>query len=195
MAKKLVYGVGINDADYFTQTFEKVNGVARHSFACPYYKRWSEVLKRCYSKKAQASRPDYVGCLICDEWKTFSKFKLWMESQDWKGKELDKDILVVGNRIYSPETCAFVDQNTNSFVSKGRTRGSAYKIGAHLHQGGKFEARCKNPFTKKQECLGKFLLEDDAHRAWKKRKHELACQLADLQTDQRVANALRARYI
>ena len=58
----------------------------------------------------------------------------------------------------------------------------------------KFSATIGNPFTKKQEHLGYFTCPNEAHQAWKKRKHELACQLADIQTDQRVAEALRIRY-
>ena len=36
--------------------------------------------------------------------------------------------------------------------------------------------------------------EYEAHEAWKARKHEHACKLADIQSDVRVAKVLRTRY-
>lgn len=185
---KLVYGVGINDANY------KVNPIINgKQVMCPFYMVWRDRLKVCYSSKYQAKHPTYIGCTVCEEWLTFSNFKSWMEAQDWQGKELDKDLLFVGNKIYSPETCAFVSAVTNTFVTdRGADRGNC-PIGVTL-RGSKFQVKCCNPFNKKNEYLGLFICPNQAHLAWKKRKHEHACQLADLQTDGRVAKALRERY-
>jgi hypothetical protein len=119
-----------------------------------------------------------------------------MERQDWQDKELDKDILAEGNKIYSPKTSVFVDGSVNKFINdSGASRGK-YMIGvARRKETHSFAAMCHNGFTGKLENIGYFKTEIDAHNAWKKRKHELACQLADLQTDQRVADALRVRYL
>ena len=185
-----VYGVGINDADYPTQP--SVNG---KSVMCSYYRTWSNMLQRCYSEKFQESRPTYKGCTVYPEWIYFMNFRKWMLTQDWEGKALDKDLLIEGNKVYSATTCVFVDQITNNFTNDhGRARGQ-YPIGVYLNKPkGKFIAYCHNPFTKRQEHLGYFTCEHQAHLAWKARKHQLACQLADLQTDPRVAAALRTRY-
>ena len=122
-------------------------------------------------------------------------FRSWMETQDWKGKHLDKDILVQGNKVYSPNTCVFVDSVVNTFLIDSAASRGEWPIGVYWNERNKkFMSRCSNPFTKKQECLGYFHCPDQAHQTWKKRKHELACQLAETQTDQRVAEALRARY-
>lgn len=59
---------------------------------------------------------------------------------------------------------------------------------------GKFRAQCSNPFTKKLEHLGLFTSEQEAHEAWRKRKLELAHELAAIQTDPRVAKALIEHY-
>lgn len=191
MAKKLVYGVGVNDADYAVQPV--VNG---RQVMCPFYRAWSNMLERCYSEKYQARQPTYIGCAVYDEWLTFSSFKAWMEKQDWKGKELDKDLLVRGNKVYSPETCVFVDKLTNNFtLDSGATRGE-WPIGVYFHnRNGKFQARCRSPFSGKWEHVGCFTCPEQGYRAWKRRKHELACQLADSQKDSRVAEALRSMYL
>lgn len=119
-----------------------------------------------------------------------------MEVQDWEGKHLDKDVLVLGNKHYSPETCAFIDHRLNSFITSDiqAPRGSLAVGVSWRHKNQRFQARCVNPFTQKRESLGLFPTEAEAHEAWRKRKHELACQYATLQTDPRVADALTRRY-
>lgn len=188
--KKLVKGIGINDANYTVKP--RVNG---KQVTCPFYQVWVDMLERCYSAKKHSEKPTYIGCTVCDEWLKFSNFKKWMEIQNWQAKQLDKDLLRKGNKVYSPEVCVFVDGMTNSFtVDSGATRGE-WPIGVCFHRRhGKFVSYCSNPFTGKSEHLGCFTCPEQAHLAWKRRKHELACQLADLQTDERVAAALRLRY-
>jgi hypothetical protein len=154
------------------------------------------MLERCYSLTFQLKNPTYEGCIVCDEWLTFSNFKRWMEVQDWEGKELDKDLLINGNKLYSPETCVFVSSVVNGFISGGVNRRGDCPIGVTFREAsGKLYARCRNPFTGKEDHIGYFDCEDKAHLAWKRRKHQLACQLADRQSDSRVAEALRVRYV
>lgn len=197
--RKLVYGVGINDAGYAVTKYgiAEVNGVRkrRQVWICPYYRTWTAMLQRCYSKKTQERYPTYKGCTVVEEWLTFSNFKAWMEAQEWEGLELDKDLLAVGNKVYSSESCMFVTQMVNSFtIDSGATRGE-WLIGVYWNkQVEKFQASCRNPFTKKLEHLGLFTCEQEAHNAWLKRKNALALELAAIQTDERVAKALRKRY-
>ena len=108
-----VYGVGTNDAGYAIQVMESVRGAngkpkQRIIWFCPFYRRWVHMLERCYSERYQEKKPTYIGCTVCEEWLRFSNFKSWMETQDWEGKHLDKDLLVEGNKIYSPDTCILV---------------------------------------------------------------------------------------
>lgn len=195
---KLVYGFGINDADYPVKPVIKLGSTKRNT--CKYYQKWKSMLERCYSEKYQIAQPTYIGCTVCDEWRYFSKFKSWLESQGselGRDFELDKDILNTGNKVYSPEKCVLVPMIVNRFLINGAySKKSNSSLGSSSDKiTGKFRAYCKNPFTSKGEYLGIFKTDSEAHLAWKKRKHELACQLADLQTDERVANALRNRYL
>ena len=198
--KKRVYGVGTNDAGYAVQKFETV-GYAdgkqkwKRIWACPYYVTWKDMLKRCYSAKYQECKPTYKGCTVSSEWHTFSSFKAWMETQDWEGKHIDKDLLFQGNKIYGAATCVFVTGMVNSFTTdRGNDRGE-WLIGVYWDKNaGKFRAQCSNPLTKKNERLGLFTCELEAHQAWLKRKLELAHELAAIQTDPRVAKALIDRY-
>ena len=198
--KKLVYGVGINDADYVTQKFETIGYVdgkrkQKLEWKCPFYQAWSDMLKRCYSEKYQEKKPTYRGCTVSDTWLTFSNFKTWMEKQDFECKHLDKDFLFEGNKIYSPETCVFVAPMVNTFTTDSKATRGELLIGVDWHkQKNKFRASCSNPFTKKREHLGYFDTEQEAHETWLKRKFELAHELAAIQTDPRIAKALIERY-
>jgi hypothetical protein len=198
--KKLVFGVGVNDADYVTRKNEVIGYVdgkqkQKQVWICPYYRAWTSMLKRCYSAKWQEKNQTYKGCSVSNEWLTFSNFKAWMKKQDWEGKDLDKDILIEGNKVYSSDTCVFVTRMVNTFtIDSGASRGE-WLIGTCWDKrAGKFRSMCNNPFTKKLEYLGLFTTEQEAHEAWAKRKLELARELASIQTNPRVAKALFDRY-
>ena len=196
---KLVFGVGVNDLGYRTQVQEDVtkNGdkrIRKSVFRCSYYTAWVDMLKRCHSKKYLESYPSYIGTSVCSEWLYASAFRKWMEHQSWYGKCLDKDIIVPGSKLYSPDTCAFVLPATNSFVTASDASRGAYPIGVDLFKPtGKYRAQCKNIFTGKREHLGYFSIPEDAHEAWRKRKHELAQLVAATESDPRVVEALKKR--
>lgn len=201
--KKLVCGVGVNDADYVTQKTKPdhsaryVNGKYKQKlvWVCPFYITWANMLKRCYSEKYQEKYPTYKGCTVCEEWKLFSNFRKWMVEQEWEGLQLDKDLLVVGNKVYSAETCVFVTCQVNNFLGENdRSRGE-WPIGVSWNKRAKkFYAKCSNPITGKLKGLGYFTCQHEAHRAWLAKKLEHAYALAAIQTDQRVAIALIERY-
>mgnify|MGYP001060963088 CR=1 FL=1 len=188
---RLVQGVGVNDADYCVHKYENGN----KTWVCAYYQTWASMLERAYSDKCKQKHPTYNDVTVCEEWHSFMRFRAWMETQEWKGKHLDKDLLVPGNKVYSPDTCVFVDSVVNNFLTDCAAARGEWPIGVCWYERyHKFRGQCRNPFTKKYEHLGYFTCPNQAHLAWKKRKHQLACQLADIQSDQRVAEALRIRY-
>lgn len=193
MAKKtkLVQGIGVNDADY--PVYKKEND--KQVWICHYYRVWKNMLVRAYNDKYKQKYTTYEGVTVCKEWHSFMRFRAWMETQDWNDKHLDKDILFEGNKVYSPTTCVFVDKVVNLFITDSTAARGEWPLGVHWHErDNKFRGQCSNPFTKKNEHLGSFTCPDKAHLAWKKRKYELACQLADIQADGRVAEALKTRY-
>ena len=197
---KLVYGVGINDANYVTQLSEElgyVDGVRKRKLVwiCPFYQAWRDMLGRGYSERCKLKRPTYRGVTVCEDWWLFSTFRLWMEQQDYKGNHLDKDLLIRGNKVYCPEACVFISAQVNTFMAERCGDRGEYKIGVYwVKKDCKFTAQCSNPFTNKQENLGRFLTEEAAHRAWLSKKLEHAKALSALQTNEMVAKALVDRY-
>lgn len=89
------------------------------------YRRWTVMLQRCYSPKWHKKHPTYTECEVCEEWQEFQIFADWFEEnypRDGACYDLDKDIRVLGNKIYSPDTCKFVTREENvSFSSRGES--------------------------------------------------------------------------
>jgi hypothetical protein len=173
----LVYGVGINDADYVIGSTIDAKQVR-----CPFYSVWKSMLSRCYSKKYQEIFPTYTKCSVSTEWLAFSNFKSWMAGQDWKGKSLDKDILIQNNKVYSPSTCIFVSSAINSLlINRGALRGS-YPLGVNLCKSrGKYVAQCSVKSKKKH--LGYFDTSKEAFEAYKEFKYKIIAEVANQQSE------------
>ena len=171
--RKPRFGVGVNDADYAVQP--RVNGVKLRD---PAYQAWSSMLQRAYDPKLHAAYPTYSGVTVCKEWHSFSAFRNWWLNsyrEDW---QCDKDLLVVGNREYSPDSCIYVPLWLNSFLNGHEASRGELPIGVRLDKRrGKYQSRCCNPITGKNHNLGYFTTPEAAHAAWTKRKLELAAQL------------------
>ena len=192
----MLYGVGINDAWYKTHLTRTIDGKNVHIWRCPFYTAWARIIERGYSDKHDNRNPSYVSVSVDPTWHKFSAFRIWMENQNWKGMELDKDILFPGNKVYAPDKCIFVSRQLNSFILDSKASRGKLKIGATYDSStGRIKASCRNPFTGKTENLGRFDNDVDAHEAWRSRKHQFACMYADQQSDHRIADALRKRYL
>lgn len=198
--KGLTYGWGINDADYpvFLREYNgRTNGRqnVRVIWSCPFYGRWKGMVERCHSEKFQAKQPTYIGCSVCEEWRYFSVFKAWMEQQDWEGNELDKDVLVRGNKIYSPETCYFVSSDVNKFFNDHSLRDkSCTLMGARQRKDtGKYNSHC-HQLGDGPKYLGQFETEAEAHEAWLVEKRRVAVILASRQTDSVISDAILRYY-
>lgn len=176
----LVCGVGVNDAEYITQP--KING---KQVCCPFYRVWHDMLTRCYSKKHQLKRPTYINCIVCEKWLTFSNFKTWMENQDWEGKHLDKDLLGDG-KLYSPETCCFVEGWLNNLFTNCNSSGVCY-----VETKGKFKAQLSIKGRRKH--LGYFDRRDKAIQKYSEAKCEYVTQLMVNYPNQRIKKAVLSK--
>lgn len=191
---KLIAGVGINDANYHVAKTSIVDGKKVKTW-CKFYTTWKRMLQRCYDKKFLIKCPTYLDCRVVDEWHRFSTFKSWMETQDWQGKELDKDLLVRGNRVYGPNTCVFVGKDVNNFIIESNSIRGQYPIGVCFFKPhNKFMAQCKDVTTGKNRGLGYYTTPEEAHKVWLAFKLEQAKILAAKQTDLCIAKALIDRY-
>lgn len=197
---KLIAGVGIMDADYSTRTCEYYvthdgNRKRKTVWRCRIYSTWSDLIHRCYAEVSLTTHPTYSECYVCDEWLTFSNFKVWMDQQDYEGKQLDKDILIPGNKVYSPKTCVFVSGRTNRFILETNRNKGKLPVGiTYSKKNNKFQAQCKDVITNKNKYLGYYSTPQEAHQAWLEFKLVQAYIIARDQSDERVAKALIDRY-
>ena len=173
---KLVYGVGYLGIGNFKSS---VNNKPTKE-----YKSWSAMLKRCYSEKELLRRSTYKGVTVCKEWHNFQNFAQWFEDnynpETMEGWHLDKDILVKGNKVYSPDTCCFVPIEINLLLNKNKTIRGDYLIGVSFDKScNKFIAKFKKSKVKKQKFLGRFNILEEAFQAYKTAKEEYIKEVAD----------------
>lgn len=113
--KRTILGVGY--IGYGSHRSSK-NGVESKAYQC-----WHGMIARCYCKKFLKKRPSYEGCTVCEEWHNFQNFADWYYEnypKDGVSYELDKDIKLKGNRIYSPETCIFATRKENTTQARAK---------------------------------------------------------------------------
>lgn len=169
---KLVYGFGVNDADYVVQPL-----LSGKQGICPAYRAWKKMLERCYSIRSHSKHPTYIGVTVCDEWRSFMAFRGWWLTARVDGWELDKDLLS-SDKVYSPLSCIYVPGWLNNFTTDSGAKRGEWPIGVDLNApSGRFRARCRNPISGKLEHLGLFSTPELASEAWRDRKAWLALEL------------------
>ena len=111
------------------------------------YEYWRGMIRRCYDPYFLDKHPTYRDCIICKEWLNFQNFAKWWNENYYncnnERMELDKDILIKGNKIYSPETCIFVPKRINDLFIKCNRNRTNLPIGCHLLRGKIQVERCK----------------------------------------------------
>lgn len=140
------------------------------------YEKWQSMFQRCYSKRCLIKIPTYIECSVSDLWHNFQNFGDWFENNYVKGWHLDKDILVKGNKIYSPETCAFVPQEINMLFTKRDSKRGEYPIGVS-----KIKKRYASKIRKNGILtnMGTFNTPEEAFQAYKTAKESHIKEVAD----------------
>lgn len=145
---------------------------------------WSCMLQRCYGNRVNA--PTYKDCSVSQDWLKCSKFfddirKFENYEMIHKGWQLDKDILVKGNRVYSKETCCIVPQAINSVITKSPKKSTNLPVGVRQRSDGKsYYAQLKLNSSNKKSHLGSFDDLNDAFSAYKEAKEDLIAELAEV---------------
>lgn len=185
--RKPLFGVGINDATYLTS--QKIEG---KFYRCPYYRVWTNMLRRCFDKNNSNINPTYMNCTVCAEWLYFSNFKSWMEAQNWREKHLDKDLKIKNNKIYSPEGCMFISQAINNLLLDRAAYRGKFAIGVSWHEGAnKYIASCNDGV--KLVYLGLYTTEDEASEVYKQFKKKVIITIAHQQKDNKLKELLLKR--
>lgn len=174
---KLVYGIGFKGNKYAAVVNKK---------AVKEYALWIHMLQRC-TNKDWIRNPSYIGTTCSENFKSYSYFYEWCQEQvgfkntDEKGNawQIDKDLLVKGNKVYSEDTCVFVPHNINSLLTNHYAKRGCFPVGVSLHTDSfKYRARCCIGFGR-QVHLGLYNTPEDAFMGYKKFKEDYIKQVAE----------------
>ena len=187
-----VCGVGIKGLEPIVDE----NGEKLDSYEC-----WRKMLERCYSAKCQKKHPTYIDCRVCDEWLYYPNFKKWYEENyyeiDNKKSQLDKDILIKGNKIYSPDTCVFTPKFINTLFTKRQNSRGSFPIGVYYSKRDKKYKASLSVFKDGEATikgLGYFDTADEGFEAYKKAKEEYIKEVADEYKDKIPTKLYEAMY-
>lgn len=179
--KKVLFGFGYYDTnDCFNNNYNR-----------KIYETWQSMIERCYANNDKWV--SYIGCSVCEEWRYYSNFKVWYDKKYINGWALDKDILIKGNKVYSPSSCCFVPQEINNLTVKQQKEKRGNTIGV-------FKVKNKNIYIShlskygKNVYLGSFNSELDAFNAYKKAKEEYIKEVADKWKDKIEPRVYEALY-
>lgn len=175
-----VKGIGTNDVDRSTKIVLP-DGTKKD---CPIYATWVSMLERT-TEKWWTRAKHYEGTTVCDEWLLFSNFRRWMITQNWYGKQLDKDIINPYAKEYNPENCRFVPRNINVLLTERHNHRGLYPLGVTKDKSQKtkvYQSQCSmEGITSKK--LGRFLTPMEAHRAYQLAKASEIIRVASLYYD------------
>ena len=187
-----VFGVGIKGLESILDENDEI----LDSYNC-----WRDMLRRCYSAKYQEKHPTYKGCSVCDEWLFYPNFKNWYDKNYYKinnkTSQLDKDILIKGNKVYSPDTCIFVPSFINTLFTKSQKTRGELPIGVYYKKANKKYQAGLNMFKdgkSVRKYLGYFDTADEAFKTYKKAKEDYIKEVADNYKDEIPAKLYEAMY-
>lgn len=169
-----VYGIG-----YIGNTIIMNNKKIKKSYSV-----WSHMISRCYNKNDREY--NIYGnnrCVVYSEWHCYATFEKWYDENyyeiDGEKMHLDKDILIKGNKIYSPKGCVIVPQEINSLFTRRKSKRGSFPIGVSIKNNviKKYASQCN--INKRLKHLGYFDTPEEAFYAYKSFKESYIKQIAD----------------
>ncbi len=156
------------------------------------YQNWHNMLERCYNEKTQERNPTYKGCKVVADWHNYQNFADWHEVNFIEGCSLDKDLIVFGNREYSPELCSYVPPKINNLLHTRKNTGKGLAGTSYSKRHKKYRAEVYDE-TGRALKLGYYSNEQEAHEVYLTKKLEIVKLVAEkyVETiDKRVYNNL-----
>lgn len=151
------------------------------------HSHFTSMFERCYDEIATDKRKTYIDCEVREDWYDFQNFAQWCDEQigfkqdKW---QLDKDILVRGNKTYAPEFCCFVPSSINALFTKRQACRGNCPIGVYEYSSGIFRAVCSNEFMGEKKFCGKLRHSiEEAFQDYKQYKEKVIKQRADFYKD------------
>ena len=192
--KRTVCNIGyLGNGDYIATDGKK---------ATKCYEMWRGMLRRCYKPSSEKDKLNYKNCIVCEQWHNFQIFAKWYYENIYdfhnEKMDLDKDLLVKNNKIYSPQTCLILPHSINSLLCKSRKSRGNLPLGVTKLKNKSFVAHCstkfKNLTNNSTGYLGHFDNKQDAFKMYKKYKEYLVKYIADEYKDELPKKVYCAMY-
>lgn len=162
-------GIGYHGSAYEGSTLK--------SFKC-----WRDMMQRCYNDKFHERQPQYADCSVCEEWWNYSNFKKWYDENYYQipglVMDLDKDILIKGNKVYSPSTCCFVPHNINTLFINGKKNRGEFPLGVYWDSE-KSKYRVEMAYCGNDKKIGTYNTVDEAFAHYKSYKEDFIKNVAE----------------
>lgn len=154
------------------------------------YNTWLCILKRCFDEKFKEENPTYKNASMCDEWMNYSNFYNWIINQKnydkWNnnfGWCVDKDILIKGNKVYSPDTCCLVPHKVNVLFCKNDKHRGHLPIGVtYFKKSDKYKVTLTDSVNykgKTTKYLGVYKTPEEAFNVYKSYKEKMIRRVAE----------------
>jgi hypothetical protein len=169
---KTIYGVGFIGIENYSLL---KNISSRKS-----YQIWRDIFYRCYSNKGDS----YKDCYVCEEWKNYSNFENWFLENYYEVNHervhIDKDLILKGNREYSPKFCLFLPQTINQIFQTHEKRDTNILTGVAPYGTKKFIGQCSVSLPSRKRLYSQpFDSENEARQWYLKTKREYILFVAE----------------
>ena len=143
------------------------------------YRLWRCVIHRTLtdSYNKHMTRNPYEDVTLCEEWYNFQVFCKFVNENKYyrRGFQLDKDLLIKGNKHYSPETCCFLPQVINGVISINYETENGLPVGVNPKYD-YYEAAIS--YRGKRKRIGKYKTPEEASAAYVEAKEAYVKELA-----------------
>ena len=132
---------------------------------------WGNMMLRVYNPPNERTAREYKETSVHAHWHNFQNFAVWYHQQiDHFGPvgfrwNLDKDIMIAGNRIYGPESCCVVPEAVNRLFNDTRFIRGKLPIGVQQNEFG-YKATCSSKLSDNSGYVGFFKNIQEASSAY-----------------------------
>jgi hypothetical protein len=175
--ERTIYGIG-----YLGSGFNKTGGRK----VTPEYSTWYSMFNRSYSEVYHTKKPTYAGCTVNADWHCFDDFISWSSTAvgwDLEDSQIDKDLLLKGNKEYGPEYCVMLPRKLNMLIVNRVGGRGDYPLGVHFDTDrNKYVGQLKEFNGKK--LSKRFETINDAFMFYKVNKERIVKEAAEIYKDQ-----------
>lgn len=172
------------------------DGVMKPRIKCKSFSHWKDMITRATDGWYKEIKPTYKDCTVSENFKDFNYFHDWCLQQvgyNKSGYELDKDVLIKGNKEYSENSCCFVPKEINmQFVKSNAIRGDCPIGVTKVKSTGKYSTQVKRKRLVKYHSISGTV--EEAFFKYKKVKEDYIKYLADVYKDNLDEKVYKALY-